>query len=65
MAKDLNKLAQILKKQGVSQYQLAKDSGVAYSLINAYHSNKRQPSLDTLHKLAKALGVKGCDLLNF
>ncbi|MBS1542653.1 MAG: helix-turn-helix transcriptional regulator [Bacteroidetes bacterium] len=65
MAKNLNKIAQVLKKMGISQYRLAKESGVDYSLINAYHSNKRQPSLDTLEKIAKTLGVKGCDLLNF
>jgi transcriptional regulator with XRE-family HTH domain len=63
--KGLNRIAEVLREKGVSQYRLQKDSGVAYSQINAYVQNTRQPGLETLKKLAEALGVKGKDLINF
>lgn len=60
-----NRIAEVLKQKKVSQYRLHKDAGVSYSLINAYTKNRRQPSLETLAKLANALGVPGKDLINF
>lgn len=61
----LNRLAEVLEKNRVSQYRLHKESGVSNALINAYCKNTRQPSLLTLKKLAETLGVKGKDLINF
>jgi transcriptional regulator with XRE-family HTH domain len=64
MAK-LNRIAEVLKERGISQYRLHKDSGVSNALINSYCKNTHQPSLVTLVKLAKALKVPGKDLINF
>jgi transcriptional regulator with XRE-family HTH domain len=56
--KGLNRIAEVLEEKGVSQYRLHKDSGVSYSLINNYVANAKQPTLETLKKLADALGYK-------
>jgi putative transcriptional regulator len=63
MAK-LNRLKDVLAKQGVSQYRLHKDSGISYSLINGYCSNAKQPSMETLFKLAKTLKINPRELIN-
>lgn len=42
---------------GLSRYKLAKRSGVSYKLLWEYEKGKRDPSLATLRKIAKALGV--------
>ena len=62
--KGLNRIAEVLKEKGVSQYRLHKDSQVSYSLINNYVSNAKQPTLETLDKLAKALKVNLKDLIS-
>jgi len=63
MAK-LNRLKEVLAKQGVSQYRLHKDSGISYSLINGYCSNAKQPTLETIFRIAKALKVNPRELIN-
>lgn len=62
-AQKFNKVLEVLESKEISQYRLAKLSGVSAALINAYCQNTRQPSLETLYKLAKALKVTPCDLL--
>ena len=42
---------------GLSRFELAKRSGVNYKLLWEYEKEKRDPSLATLRKIAKALGV--------
>lgn len=64
MAKKLNRLAEVLKEKGITAYRLSKDSGVAYDLISAYSKNERQPSMETLFKLGKALEMNPKDLIN-
>lgn len=63
MAK-LNKLKEVLTKQGASQYRLHKDSGISYALINGYCGNVKQPTLETLFRIAKALKVNPKELIN-
>jgi putative transcriptional regulator len=61
----LNRIGEILEKKGMSQYRLAKDSGISYSLINGYCQNKAQPGLKQLKVIAETLGVSGKELINF
>jgi putative transcriptional regulator len=61
----LNRLGEVLKKKGVSQYRLHKDTGISYSLINNYCANKQQPGLKQLEIIARSLSVPGKDLINF
>jgi putative transcriptional regulator len=64
MPKKLNRIGDILLEKGITAYRLHKDSGVAYALISAYVKNIRQPSIETLFKLAKSLKVNPRELLN-
>lgn len=64
MKKKLNRLGDILKEKGITAYRLHRDSGVGYPLITAYVKNTRQPSLQTMFKLAKTLKVNPKDFIN-
>jgi len=44
-------------KQGISQYELAKRSGISRTMIHHLENGKRNPSLITIHALAAALDV--------
>lgn len=64
MSKKLNRLGDVLKEQGITAYRLAKDSGIGYALISSYTKNTRQPSMETLFKIAKALKINPRELIN-
>jgi len=54
----LNNLKKLRKKKGWSQERLARESGISYqTLIKTEQDRIKTPRLDTLIKLAKALGV--------
>jgi putative transcriptional regulator len=59
----LNRIKEILTEKGITQYQLSKSSKIGYPLITAYYHGKREPSLKTLFKIAKALKVDPRELL--
>ena len=59
----LNRIKLVLVEKEVSQTQLAKELGKSYSTINAYCSNRKQPSLDLLNKIAEYLSVNIKDLI--
>ena len=59
----LNRIKLVLGEKEVSQTQLAKDLGKSFSTINAYCSNRKQPSLDLLNKIAEYLSVNIKDLI--
>ena len=44
----LNRIKLVLVEQDVSQTELAKKLGKSFSTINAYCSNRKQPSLELL-----------------
>ena len=50
-------LKAVLDEQKVTQKDLAKKLNIAPTTLNGYISNKREPDLETLKKIAKALGV--------
>jgi transcriptional regulator with XRE-family HTH domain len=60
MAKHLQELRE---KRGMSQRDLAEKSGVSREYIARLETAKQDPTLSTLEKLAKALGVKVTRLL--
>ena len=62
--KTLNSIKKALEKEGKSLYWLAKESGLSYSLIHGYVSGGKEPGLENLYIIAKALKVDPCDLLN-
>ena len=50
-------LKTVLDEQKVTQKDLAKKLNIAPTTLNGYISNKREPDLETLKKIAQALGV--------
>lgn len=64
MAKRLNRIAEVLKKSGKSQLWLSNETELTYRSISLYVNGKREPSLESLFKIAKALNVRAGDLIN-
>jgi transcriptional regulator with XRE-family HTH domain len=58
----LEELRRIREEAGLSQAQLARESGVDRATINKIEQGKRSPSIATLESLARTLGV---DLADF
>jgi transcriptional regulator with XRE-family HTH domain len=50
--------------KGLSQDALAADAGLFQKLISGIENGRANPELDTLGKIAKALGVHPRELLN-
>ena len=59
----LNRIKVVLVEKNVSQTQLAKELNKSFSTINAYCSNRKQPSLELLSKVADILSVNIKDLI--
>lgn len=56
-------LKAIRVKKKLSQYRLAKVSGISQGLLSAYESGKKKPGMDNIIKLATALGVSITELI--
>lgn len=48
---------------GVKQTWLAEQLGKSFNMVNSYIKNRRQPSLETLYKIAEILKVDVKDLI--
>lgn len=59
----LNRIKLVLVEKEVSQTELAKNIGKSFSTINAYCSNRKQPSLELLNEIADILSVSMKDLI--
>jgi len=60
----LKNLAKIRKQKGWSQERLAQEAGISYNtLIKIERGGIKNPKIDTVVKLAKALHVKIDDLV--
>lgn len=53
----MNRIKDILSKQGRSQTWLAHKLGKSYNMVNSYVQNRRQPSIEILYKIAHFLEV--------
>lgn len=60
-----NNLKYYLKERGMTQEQLAKDSGVAKSQISEYINAKTMPSLSAVLNISRTFGIKAGDLVDF
>lgn len=58
------RLAEIRKARGLSQYALAELSGVTRVTIARIETGKMNPTLQTIEKLAAALGVTVGELVD-
>ena len=52
------RLKALRDRKGLTQVQLAEKSGVSRTYLARLESGRQDPTLSTLEKLAKALGVK-------
>ena len=60
----MEKIRKMRKQQGLSQEQLAKNSGLSrYSIIN-FETGRRDPRVKDLKKIAKALNVSVKELIS-
>ena len=59
----MSKSKEILKKKGVTQKELAKQTGISYSLINDFAVGRVDITLKKAKKIADELGVKTDDLI--
>ena len=59
------KIREIRKKKELTQEDLAYKAGLDYSYINQIENGKRNPSMEAVEKIAKALGVKVQALVSF
>ncbi|HBF86132.1 MAG TPA: XRE family transcriptional regulator [Clostridiales bacterium] len=55
MNKFSDRLKQSLKDSGISQVELAKKTGLSQGIVNNYCTGRREPSLDALILICKAL----------
>ncbi len=54
-----------LKEHNLTQYKLAKIMGVDSNQISVWVKKNHNPTLKTLNKIAKAIGCKVPDLLDY
>jgi len=59
----MNRIKNILKKQGRTQTWLAEQIGKSYVVVTNYCNNNSQPSIQVLSKIAKVLDVDIRELL--
>lgn len=64
MAKEFFRIREVLEEKGKTNNWLADKLGVDPVTISRYVNSHRQPSMETLQAIAKALGVKVKDLIN-
>lgn len=64
VAKVLDNIRRVRVEQGISIIELAGRAGIAHSALYYVESHRKVPSLDTLAKIAKGLGVKMKDLFD-
>ena len=62
--KDLNRLKVVLVEQKKTGKWLAEQLGKDPSTVSKWYSNKMQPSLEMLTKIAQTLNVTTKDLIN-
>lgn len=69
MTSDINQIfgyrvTEIRKRLGISQEELAFRCGVHRTYIGAIERGEKSPTLNTIEKLAKGLGIQIYDFLN-
>ena len=60
-----NNIRALRKKKELTQEELAYKAELDYSYINQIENGKRNPSMEAVERIAKALGTKVQNLLNF
>lgn len=53
----MNRIREVLNEKGISQTELAKRLGKGFNMINLYATNKVQPPVPVLYRIAEILNV--------
>ncbi len=61
--KKLNRIKVVLTEKDVSQTHLAEMIGKSFCTVNAYCSNRQQPTLEVLNRIADCLNVSISELI--
>ncbi|MCA9397881.1 helix-turn-helix transcriptional regulator [candidate division WWE3 bacterium] len=59
------KVQRVRKAKGISQEELAARLAMHRKYVGMIERGERNPTIRTLYKVSKALGVKSCELLPF
>lgn len=59
----MNRIKEVLEDNGQTQMWLAEKLDKSYNMVNSYAKNRRQPSIETLFKIAEILNVEASSLL--
>jgi transcriptional regulator with XRE-family HTH domain len=61
--KVMNRIKDVLVQKGLKQIWLSKELGKSYNMVISYTTNRRQPSVETLYKIADILNISVKELL--
>ena len=53
----MNRIREVLIEKGISQTELAKQLGKGFNMVNLYATNRVQPPIPVLYKIAEILNV--------
>ena len=59
----MNRIRTVLDDKGIKQTWLAANLDKSYNMVNSYVTNRRQPSVEVLFRIADLLQVSVKDLL--
>lgn len=59
----MNRIKEALQEKGLTQVWLAEQLEKSFKMVNAYACNRKQPSLETLNRIAEILQVSVKDLI--
>ena len=59
----MNRIKEVWVQRELTQTWLASQLGKSYNMVNGYVSNRRQPSIEVLYRIAKLLQVDAKELL--
>ena len=59
----MNKIKEVLETKGLSQTELAGLLGKRFNMVNLYTTNKIQPPIPVLYKIAEILNIDVRDIL--
>jgi transcriptional regulator with XRE-family HTH domain len=59
----MNRIKEVLQEKGLTQVWLAKELDKSFKMVNAYACNRKQPSIETLFRIADLLEISVKDLI--
>ena len=59
----MHRINEVLNQKGIKQTWLSEKLGKSYNMVNSYVTNKRQPSIEVLYRIADLPDVSVKDLL--